>query len=456
MHSSKVAEIGDFIVYLPVVGKNFPPPPPVFGVQMDSVSEGGGLGKVVEAQITWVGGIFIDWSAVEPSEGDRNWQAFASKEQQLLNASENNLTPIVTVRFTPEWARKYPNYACGPMARAHFDEFADFMSDAVEKYSQPPYNARYWEIWNEPDVSRELVNPNSHFGCWGETDDPYYGGGYYADMLKVVYPRMKRANPDAQVMVGGLLLDCDPNDPPPLNPANPGGGKKDCKPAKFLQGILLNGGGRFFDGVSFHAYEYYGGALGSYSNVNWSSSWNTTGPVLVAKKNYLQSLLDASGVTDKFLINTESALLGDGRSGDPDFEQTKANYVAQSYAMAIAEGLRGNLWYSLLGWRNSNLLDANLDPLPAYDAFKFASQKLGSVVDAVEIDAGDVDDPSGLKGYKFDSVNGPIWIVWSMDGGVRQVTLKPGVPNAVYNVFGNPQSPTATISVGLEPLYLEW
>jgi hypothetical protein len=78
------------------------------------------------------------------------------------------------------------------------------------------------------------------------------------------------------------------------------------------------------------------------------------------------------------------------------------------------------------------------------------------VVDAVEIDAGDVDDPSGLKGYKFDSVNGPIWIVWSMDGGVRQVTLKPGVPNAVYNVFGNPQSPTATISVGLEPLYLEW
>ncbi len=63
------------------------------------------------------------------------------------------------------------------------------------------------------------------FGCWGDPNDKtYYGGEYYAEMLKRAYPAVKAANPQAIVLNGGLLLDCDPRYPPP---------GKDCLPADF-------------------------------------------------------------------------------------------------------------------------------------------------------------------------------------------------------------------------------
>ena len=40
-----------------------------------------------------------------------------------------------------------------------------------------------------------IVDPNSLYGCWGHNKDPSYEGGYFAEMLKKVYPAMKEANP---------------------------------------------------------------------------------------------------------------------------------------------------------------------------------------------------------------------------------------------------------------------
>jgi hypothetical protein len=122
----------------------------------------------------------------------------------------------------------------------HFIGFAQFVAEAVERYSQPPYDVRYWEIWNEPDVGLGVIPAQSGFGCWGDPDDPYFGGGYYAEMLKVVYPVIKQVNPEIIVLIGGLLLDCDPVDPPESPPGS--GILKDCSSAKFFQGILEEGG----------------------------------------------------------------------------------------------------------------------------------------------------------------------------------------------------------------------
>ena len=36
----------------------------------------------------------------------------------------------------------------------------------------------------------------------------YYGGGYYGEMLKAVYPQIKAVNLQSQVH-GWILLDCD-------------------------------------------------------------------------------------------------------------------------------------------------------------------------------------------------------------------------------------------------------
>lgn len=63
-------------------------------------------------------------------------------------------------------------------------------------------------------------------------------------------------------------------------------------------------------------------------------------------------------------MNTENAIICDNCIGNQDYEQTKAYYVAQSYAVAIAQDLSANVWFSATGWRTSNLLDDALTPSP--------------------------------------------------------------------------------------------
>ena len=158
--------------------------------------------------------------------------------------------------------------------------------------------------------------------------------------MQVIYPAIKASDPNAQVLLGGLLLDCDPNNPPE-NP--PGSGTfKNCLPAKFTEGVLVSGGGNAFDGVIFHGYDYYQGELGKYGNSNWHSTWDQTGPVGVIKAKFLRDLLNQYGYPEKYLINTETSIIC-GRTGqepacqDTVFMETKALYVVQTYVSAIAD-----------------------------------------------------------------------------------------------------------------------
>ncbi|HEX9090337.1 MAG TPA: hypothetical protein VF831_02555, partial [Anaerolineales bacterium] len=173
----------------------------------------------------------------------------------MQNVVSNHITPIMLIGDTPDWALK-TGFTCGAVAQDKFPALANFAYDLVKRYSVPPFNVRYWELWNEPDAAGLL-------GCWGDpTDRDYYGGYYYGQMIKAVYPSIKLADPQAQVLVGGLLLDCNPDPNFPQPPP------KDCTPSKFLKGILESGAGPYFEGVSFHAYDYYSGT-GTYWNPNW-------------------------------------------------------------------------------------------------------------------------------------------------------------------------------------------
>jgi hypothetical protein len=437
---------GDTIVYMPLIFKTFPQPPTVYGIQLNAITEAGGLSKVAELKSTWVGEFAILWNNIESTQGVYDWSSLASQERQLKNVVAKGLTPIVNVRFTPTWAQLYDGYLCGPMEQQYFDEFATFLQKVVERYSVAPYNVKYWEIWNEEDIDHAIVPPGSYWGCWGDSTDPYYGGGYYAEMLKVVYPVIKAADPEAQVMVGGLLLDCDPR---------PGAGclavGHDPGPSMFLEGILSNNGGPYFDGIAFHAYEYYYGSLGQYGNPNWGSAWNTTGPTSMAKVQFIQELLGNYSVTGKFLINTEAALLCDSCTNDADFETTKANYVAESYAGAIASGLKGNLWYTLLGWRNSGLVNADLSPRPGYIAYQFSRNELRDASFVQKITSF-----GGVMGYEFNRGDRRIWVLWSRDGYTHNVTMSPA-PLAVCDVLGScSPSPALPLAITISPVYLEF
>lgn len=414
----------------------------IFGVELATFNTAGGLPQAKTLGARWLRRNALLWASVETSEGARNWSAIAELEQELRDASAQGFEVILIVRSAPGWAQKNPGQQCGPVLPSKYAAFGAFLRDAVARYSVAPFNVKYWEIWNEPDADPSLFagNPNTEFGCLGDQTDEFYGGGAYGELLKAVYPQLKQANPAAQMLVGGLLLDCDPVNPP---------AGKTCTPSKFLEGALRAGAGAFFDGVSYHGYDYYGG-LEKFSNSNWGAAWNTTGPVSIVKARFIKNALAQYGATGKFLINTESAVIGFGMTKtNDDFEYTKAIYAVKAYALGMAEGLRANIWYSMKGWLLSGLVDDTMVPHQAYKTIQFLIPKLQNATFTAERASA-----PGVKVYEFNNQGRLILIAWSADGATRNLTLE-AVPAAVYDVTGVALGRTQNQSVTSAPIIVE-
>ncbi|MBN1537132.1 MAG: hypothetical protein JW908_10410 [Anaerolineales bacterium] len=427
---------------------------PVFGMQLNYLTPAEGIVETAAGGTFWVQSAAVSWQAVETNEGVRNWAALAGREQEWVYAANLGLMPVVTIHFTPAWAQKASGVSCGPIRKEKFDAFGNFLFDLVARYSQPPYNIKYWQIWNEADAGLGIAAADSAWGCWGDTgDQKYYGGDYFGKMLKTVYPRIKAADPQAQVLIAGLLLDCDPYQPPE-EPAG-SGNYKDCSSSRFLEGILSAGAGDYFDGISYHSYDYYQGELGKYYNPNWHSSWDKNGAVLTEKTSFIRRVLSQYGVEDKSLFNTESSVIC-GKTGeeavctDNTFVQTKAYYVAEAYAATLAENLDANFWFSLKGWRASGLLDASMQPVPAYIAYQFASRQFQN-----HFFTGYITDFSGVKVMAFQGVGQRTWLLWSQDGNTHSIELSE-TPAAIYNVYGEAQPLGTQIAIAQAPIYIVW
>lgn len=411
----------------------------IFGIEMETEWNEGLFDLAHDAGVDWVRRNGVIWNEIEAVEGTRDWSMMASLEAEMRLLRDKYMKMILIVRGVPGWAQTENGHACGPIAQDKFSAFADFMYELVVRYSQPPFNVHYWEIGNEPDFP--YTERDIPFGCWGDSTDPYYGGEYYGEMLKVIYPAIKAADPQAEVLVGGLLLDCDPNNPPQ---------GKDCTSSKFLEGILRVGGGSAFDGVSFHSYDYYNGVLGSYCNQNWGGASTTTGPILDLKAAYILSILQQYNVDNKYLMNTENALLCNNYACNDDFELTKAIYIAQSYADGLASNVSSVIWYSYTGtWQSTKLVNGVSNPLPAYYALQASSRIFDGMKFNQKISM------ENLNIYEFKGRGDRVWILWSIDGLVHPVTL-PAIPVKMWDFLGNSMIPQGTVEVGISPIYLEW
>jgi hypothetical protein len=426
-------------IYLPLVVRKYPYSTP-FGVEMNKINSGGGINQVSNLGPTFVRKNGLLWSQVESQPNQYYWGTQATLENELKNASINHMKVILIVRSTPTWAQKVPGSACGPIASSQFGAFGDFMYQAVLRYSRPPFNVKYWELYNEPDAMLSLTD--NIFGCWGQSGEPYYGGYYFGQMLNAVYSRIKAADPQAKVINGGLLLDCDP--------------RTVCGTAeapKFLQGMFAAGAGNSLDGINFHAYDYSLSGIGQYRNQNWASTWNTTGPVLLAKADFVRSVMRSYGVTGKFLVNSEVALIkyDDSNPCDDTCQQNKAYYVPEAYAAAAKAGIQANIWYSVHGWRHSGLIEDDNSLLPAYDAYKVAHDLLGDATYVRNVTL----DPA-VSVYELSHDGAKVWVVWSMDGANHNVSL-PGTPTSVKDVYGNSQAVSGnSFTSTVMPHYIGW
>ncbi len=417
-------------------------PPSVFGVEINPGTAGTLAAKAGEASVSWTRYNGILWSQVEATPGNRDWSRLASFEREITSLTAQGLTPIVVVRGTPAWAQKVPGYECGPVKPEALDGFASFMRELVARYSRPPFGVKYWEIGNEPDIAPSLVAADSPFGCWGDEADADYGGGYFAEMLKHVYPSIKQANPSAQLVTGGLLLDCDPTHPP---------AGKDCKPARFLEGILRNGGGSALDIIAYHAYNYWG--PGPRDPDRESPAWSHRGGALLGKLDFLNAVQTQYGVHKPLLMNEGGMLCHPSTAACPngDFLEAQANYAVRLYTRAWANGLLGAVWYTLNGpgWREGGLLDQHQAARPAYTTLKFVSRLLKDAVYTGPLRNG------SLEGYSFRRGGTTYQIFWTNDGTTGTVALPSGT-RAVYDKAGRTITPSgASMMVGFEAVVIE-
>jgi hypothetical protein len=376
-----------------------------FGVESHS-ADPAVMDLMQQAGITLMRRNGLLWSAIEPMEGTRDWETQAKFEKELVELHNRGIQIILIVRDNPPWAQKIPGVSCGPISAEKFQAFAAFMHDLVARYSQPPYSVKYWELGNEVDIDPMWVPPDNFFGCWGDENDEFYGGSYYGEMLKVVYPAIKSADPDAQVLIGGLLLDCDPGNPPNETAT--------CLPAKFFEGILRSGAGNSFDIVSYHGYPQYNGTLDSDETFR---SWDKRGGVVLGKAHFLREVMSKYFV-QKPLMLTETSLLCLERNttwcnppGD-DFYDAQAEYLARLYVKTWAAGISATVWYQFEGpgWRFGGLLEDSRKPKPAYQALSVLINQLNGLYFLADLSG----QYPGLKVYEFGDVTRRMWVLWPM------------------------------------------
>lgn len=366
---------------------NWPPASP-FGVDMrGTIDESQGLSLAVAAGARWAR-VKLSWDSVEPVKTDPpqyNWSFYDAIFQRAANAG---LQLVVTIRDNPSWAAAT---RCGPLYNPN--DLARFARAVVTRYSQPPYNIKVWELYNEPDNMRTDGWLENLGGCWGNA------GRAYADMLKVVYPAIKQADPQAIVLIGALGYEFRYVDHLNMN---------------FLNDVLRAGGGPYFDVMNFHYFHEY--------HTNWDNS-TTQRFDLQGKLDSLKAVLTSNGVQLKPFVITE---LGHPYAGPPAEGYTpkgNSRYVIQGNVRAVAEGIGIIIWYQMVDGpadaRLYGLLNAQLTPQAGYDVYRFLVGKLTSAAYIGPYQK----STYGLEAYQFRKGGEDLFIGWCRHDGVVPMTV---------------------------------
>ncbi|OGO28935.1 MAG: hypothetical protein A2Z16_05020 [Chloroflexi bacterium RBG_16_54_18] len=454
-------------VFLPIIF-NPGPLPSVFGVETTYIDQTL-LNKAGNIPTYWWRYNAFLWNQIEPQDVDPpqyNWGAV--QENSLIAASQQGFSIVAVVKNTPLFAQAIndpANIPCSPIKSNQAGEFIEFIHELAVRYSAPPYNIRYWQLGNEPDVDVDLFSGanfnlryTSPYGCWGDDADPYYGGEYYADFLKIFSDTIKAVNPSAQITNGGLLLDCHPvNDP-------------SCLSGTFFEGMIKglqdNNALSALDYVSFHAYARW------YTNLRFDEEYKgftSHGGVLLGKSYFLREVMTSYQLNPlKPLLVTEggtmcarpddAAPLPSGiKCSDPvpppEFSDDQAEHLVWHYVRAIADGISGMTWYTLnyQAYRHVGLLNADSSNKPAYIAYQFLVSQLG---DAQFVGPLNQYFPT-LRAYEFSKNSQYIWVLWSPDQLDHSI-FKPSGFQAAYDKLGSlinvpPGATTITIN---SPVYL--
>ncbi len=390
----------------------------------------------VRWEVNWGQVVGSDETAARDPNPVYNWYLDASARR----AQELGLELIVTFVTNPLWASIGPTgsdtrWVNGPIASEALPVFANMVAAMAARY---PW-IRYYEFFNEPDNANELQ---------AQIGGPYWGPypDRYAAMLRAVYPALKDANPDAQVVFGGLAYDF-------FDETGDGSFRR-----SFLDDVLQDPLGAPFDVFNFHYYPAF------------AHSWESQYPgdtELVAKAHFLRDKLATLGRPGVPMMCTEVGMGSEPGTIEEDRSPViQARYVTQTAARALAAGLDAVIWFA---WKDLaadsdyahyGLLTRALAAKPSVAAFRAATLELGAATYLEPF----VQD--GIEGYALrDAAGNPLYVLWSRDAQSPAVTLDATRASVTrYDGTTLPELTDAgdgwadgrvTFPVGPDPVYVE-
>ena len=320
----------------------------------------------------------VEWEQIEPNAPipgqppDYNWQFH---DDGLRIVAEAGVRIIATLSDSPAWAADEP---CAPIYTDRLDEFSRFIKDLVYRYRGHPYYINHWELVNEPDSNRYTSGHLSGHGCWA------YDGDQYAEMLAVAHQAIKKADPQATVLMGGIAYDWFEEYGGPFN-------------RYFSDDVMENGGGAYLDGLNLHFYTDFSAEWDRWNpdsadrRYGWipaptcgivddgvGTAYDVQGFDIVAKTTHLQNRMNACYGVSKPVWVTEVG--AHGYPADQNSLDSQARYVIKVYARALSAGVKNITWFSLdrppYDRFEQSLLNPDFSPKPAFFAYQTLTSEL--------------------------------------------------------------------------------
>jgi len=302
----------------------------------------------------------VHWSKLEPGRGD--WD-FSILDQEVRLAQQHDVEVLLTFGRTPAWASARPNEKTGHRAgkqgaAAEPKDIADWRNYVRTVASRYKGRIRGYEIWNEPNL------PNFYTGSPESM----------VVLAQEAYSAIKAIDPNAIVV-----------SPSAVGPTG----------LPWLEKFLAAGGGRYVDVIGYHLYV------------------RTQPPeAMVDRAHQVRQIMTRYDVGDKPLWNTEAGRQTWGGPPIADESEESPGYIARSYILNWAAGVRRYYWYA---WDNAGMGvhmtkedAATLTPAAvAYD--RIESVLLGTRMMSLN-HSGSTWECELRRGHKS------LWLVWNTDG----------------------------------------
>ena len=159
--------------------------------------------------------IIVSWAAVQPNgPNDFSNMAQALPNAQINAESSSGTRVVGLLQFTPQWAAANPEFAQRSAPKnlnLPFDDPNNYWGRFVSQVATT-YAGRIddWIVWNEPEFKPGDAGAGGSYTWLGSDEE-------FAQLLKVAYLAIKKANPSATVSISRrLVLGRPERSPPPV------------------------------------------------------------------------------------------------------------------------------------------------------------------------------------------------------------------------------------------------